>query len=378
MFSKGAPHVYNKTVPTYNEPMNRQPFQKYRLALISVFTAALLGGQASTAAAPPAGGDYAQGTRLYQKGDYAQALPLFCQVVKSQPANVSALLYCGNCYFNLGHASEASSCYQYILKHFPASPEAKSAQQVLARLPAAAGASAASAATPASASTLASAPAAKQKLSKEEIIDKMTYTVRAQAGRPEVSDLIVAQTKRALSEYPTNLLAFLYKRGCRICLTPTLIDKDPELVNTHPKGYEEGQTYRNCPACFQWPSSPGAHGEVTVCEYSFIGDGPDLRHNPDNLPALRHELGHALDYYLGGVSRTDEYRHQYYLDLGQMDDDTRARLAYYTQKDRTGPSESMAELLGYKFGNQDDERATSVHNNFKLTARYLDDLFAKM
>src|SRR6185436_14721642 len=122
-----------------------------------------------------------------------------------------------------------------------------------------------------------------------------------------------------------------------------LIDKEPELVNTQPSGYEEGTTYRNCPGCFDG-------GEIVICEYTFIGDSDDLRAQKDTVSTLRHEIGHALDYCLGGYSTTTAFKHAHALDAGSMDEDAKPQLAYYLQKDISGPIETFAELVCAKLG----------------------------
>jgi hypothetical protein len=68
------------------------------------------------------------------------------------------------------------------------------------------------------------------------------------------------------------------------------------------------------------------------------------------IPKLNHEMGHALDAFLGNLTQTEEFKHVYYLDLGRLDQPTKERLSYYTQKSDGGPSEAFAEIFAGLYG----------------------------
>jgi hypothetical protein len=64
-----------------------------------------------------------------------------------------------------------------------------------------------------------------------------------------------------------------------------------------------------------------------------------------------------------------------------MDDDMKAKLAYFVQKDRAGPSETFAELMCFRYGGRTDnqrDRNEQMHSSFKLTYAFIDKMLAKV
>jgi hypothetical protein len=329
--------------------------------------------------------DMRQAIALYNQRNYAAALQSFTAISTKEPANASALYYSANCEIGLGHTTNAIIIYRRLVANSATSGEATSARTVLQRMGIHIDASASDSAGSRDSSEVdgrsvgkngdgkfsenALARSSRAPLSadaKDRIIDKFVVPVRALAGRPDISETTLYSIKETLRQYPTPLLGVLYSRGCKVYLTPTLIDKEPQLVNRQPAGYEEGETYRNCPGMF--------NGSIVLCEKVFVGDGPDLRRAPDIIGTLRHELGHAVDWYLGNLTAKDDYKHQYLLDLGTIDDETKAKLSYFCQKDFRGPKETFAELMCFKYGGRPSGsgRTDLVGSSFKLTRSYVD------
>jgi hypothetical protein len=316
---------------------------------------------------------------LYNQKNYASALAIFLSISANKPDNPQVLYYAANCQIGLGKTSAALSLYREIVQRFPHSAEANSAQSILRRLGANTVKTFAGESKKVSDdSSQAPSTSTGQRISKssrrsllsaekkEVVIDNMVVKVRAQADRPEVSDTAMRSVKLALKYYPTPLLNVLYVRGCKIYVTPTMIDKEPQLTNRQPAGYEDGATFRNCPGMF--------NGNVVLCEKEFVGDGPELKNTPDIVGTLRHELGHAVDWYLGSLTSKDDFKHQYLLDLGGMSDDLKNQLAYFCQKDRRGPAETFAELMCLKYGGRPkgSYRTELVGESFKRSRAYVD------
>ena len=323
--------------------------------------------------------DSSAAVALYNHQQYQAAMTAFAAIVEKSPRNTSALYYLANCDVGLGKTSAAISVYKHIVDAFPSSPEAASAITVLQRMGIRYGAAPSSSnsapgkadnSRPGNATTRGRTPVTAE--NKASVINKIVVPVRALAGRPEVSQQTIDSIKGALSQYPTPLLSILDARGMKIFITPTMIDKEPQLVNTKPSGYEDGSTFRNCPGMF--------NGNVVLCEYRFVDDGLDLAKCPDIVGTLRHELGHGVDHYLGRVTKSDDFKHQYLLDLGTIDDGVKNQLAYFCQKDFRGPSETFAELMCYKYGGrpQGNERTALVGTSFKLTMAFVNKLMSKV
>jgi tetratricopeptide (TPR) repeat protein len=172
--------------------------------------------------------NFSTAVSYYNNKNYTAALNLFSNIIQHDSSNVTAIYYAANCNVALNKKDTAIRLYTFIVKNYSNTQEATSATQALAKL--SPGSSTADTANSSTQSELHAAPDG------ERIIETMVKTVRAQAERPNISTGFLSEVKEALNQYPSQLLLFLYSRGCKIYLTPTLIDKDPELANTQPKG----------------------------------------------------------------------------------------------------------------------------------------------
>ena len=341
-----------------------------------------------------ADGDFEKGTRLYAQKQFKPALTVFSSLYQADPKNLTALFYAANCLMAMGQSGEAIKAYNTIVSASPHSAAGIAADGALKSINANSSAIAVAKSnvgvhkmsdeklpTAAAQYRANGAPgefkSAKDILkgdSKTQEIDSLIKVVRAQADRPYVSADFIADTKSALGQYPTSLLHLLAKKNIHIKLTPTMVDNDPSLGYKQPRGYEDGKTYKNCPGLFNGY-------EIVLCEYEFIGESNDLRKCFGPMGTLRHELGHAVDRCLGTVTRQEEFRHRYLLDIGTIDDDMKSKLTYYLQKDRAGPSETFAEIMCNKYGGRpssDSRRPEEVARAFKGTTAYIDSLIAAL
>lgn len=351
-------------------------FRNTRTAATAAFLAALAAcASAVFVAATATEGHFAAGVRLYNEKNYTQAINEFVEVTKTEPRNVTAYYYGANCYYQLGKRDEAIKFYWFIVRSFPQSREAAQVKGFLQRIdPNFARNTADRTSGSLPTLTAAQAPArrqsrAPQQKSKEQMIQEMVKVVKALKDRPNISPQLLERIKSALRAYPDPLLALLNQEKCLIYVTPTMIDKDPELQNTKPAGYEEGSTYKNCPGRFDGYN-------IVLCEYTLENDF-DVEPAQDPIGTLRHELGHAVDAYMDQISETQEFRHAYRLDVGEIDDDTKSKITYYLQKDVRGPRETFAELMCQHFGGRENkwqkQRCQLVYQNFKRAVNVMKD-----
>lgn len=317
---------------------------------------------------------------LYKvKKDYPAATDAFYKIAVCQPDNIEAFIYYANSLYMQKQTDKAIKAYWYVVRRFPSHKRGYEIKEYLRKLDPAYATHIndpryASIGSDSKTSTTKIAKAGPNRAS-EAVINDIVKTVKPLKGRPAVSTNLIDRAKDALRAYPGNLLQTIYDRGCRIWLTPTMIDKEPSLEHQQPSGYMEGHTYKDCPGMFY-------SGGIVVCEFT-IGNGFDWNACDDPIGTLRHELGHAVDYYLGEISESEEYRHAYRLDQGSItDDSTRNKLHYYMQKDIRGQHECFAELMAAKFGKGEfrlkkDEDNELVEANFPRTMKVIEKRLAE-
>jgi tetratricopeptide (TPR) repeat protein len=338
--------------------------------------------------------DFEKATKLYAQKQYKPAFALFSAIYAADHKNLTALFYCANCQLAAGQKADAIKAYTSIVAASPGSAAGIAAKSALQSVDASSSATSLAisnnvvtqmqTASIGKAAAINRANAAPGEIksthkilsgdAKTQEIEEIVQTVRAQADHPNISESFVSEAKQALTEYPTPLLHLLAKKGIHIKLTPTMIDNDPSLAYQQPRGYEDGKTFKNCPGLFDGY-------DIVVCEYEFIGDSNDVRKCQGPMGTLRHELGHAVDRCLGGVSRKEEFRHLYLLDIGTIDDEVKNKIGYYLQKDKAGPAETFAEIMCHKYGGRpagDGRKPEEVAGAFKMTTAYINKLIANI
>lgn len=347
-------------------------FQSFCRSLVLVLGCSL------TLAAPAEADPYSSGMAKLKAKEYAGAADDLLQASKADPSNFTALYYAANALFRTGRKDDAISLYWYIARHFSTRKEAYQVRDFLKKYDSSYAAHSATrtfGAIPAASANAGSGSTSSEPQvssgpvrSKTEIIEDIVKVVRPLKMRPNVSKGLIDGAKTALKAYPDKLLEVVYLSGCRIQLTPTLIDFEPGAENTKPRGYEDGSTFKDCPGMFTGKA-------IVVCEYT-IGNGYDCSKTSDPLGTLRHELGHAVDWFLGDISHSEEFKHAYYLDSGKVDASVAGKISYYLQKASGGPSETFAELMAFKYGGREnkarDEACDIVGKSFPLATKILE------
>jgi hypothetical protein len=247
----------------------------------------------------------------------------------------------------LGQAAAAKQTYNIIVTSFPGTPEANSAASFLSRLQ-----------PPSATATGAAAPAGKPASERpalaptavpaEGSLSNIVSIVRPLQDHPAVSEELTSSVIDTLDHYPRSVKALLRQGHIKVCLTTTLIDRNPELKNREGRGYE-GATYKSCPGMFY-------RHDIVICERTMDEDSEIVRAPIplDNIMnTLDHECGHALDQCLGDFSQSDEFMHAYLLDSARIEPDVQRELAYYLQKSVAGQQECCGELIGIILGSED-------------------------
>lgn len=299
--------------------------------------------------------EFNQGTDLYAKKKYREALLKFMEASNANPKNSLALLFLGNCCLYIGEKEHGIKYYQTLYSRFPTSPAGLQAKQWLEKaglLTQFQRTSPRKAAAP--------GPVAAS-------IDGIVSVVRPRADRPAVSAEKVKAIQKALEGIPEAVKGCLLinKVKVRIYITPTVEDYEPGCKYQEASGYEGG-TYKSCPAFY-------INGKVVIAEHTLDEDDESVSDpiaEGDMKNALYHELGHALDDCLNDLSESKEFRHVYWQDQARIDSETAHRLRYFLQQSTVGQGECCAELIGGLLGMHRDHTPL-MREAFPLTLQFL-------
>lgn len=314
---------------------------------------------------------FEDGVKLYNQKQFKQALPIFIGFLKTNPRSPSSYLYIANCYYGLNQIELAKQTYQILITSFPNSSEALTAREFVTRLQAhseSAGDSVAKSKTEKS-DTLLKKAVTKSSVSDRPVGDLNVRIIRPLQDHPVVSLSVITAVREQIRKYPKSVKKMLYENHIEVVLTPTLIDKNPEMKNQEGRGYD-GYTLKSCPGMFQDGRS------IVICERT-MDEYTESVHDPIPteriLATLNHECGHAIDSCLGDLSESDEFKHVYLLDAAaaqRLDASVSRDLAYYLQKSEAGQQECCGELLGIILGT-DNDRSEKMKTAFPQTINFL-------
>jgi hypothetical protein len=310
---------------------------------------------------------YQQGVAAYNSKRYNEAASLMYESIHSEEAGANAWLYMANSYFALGQKNKAEETYQGITARFPNTPQCTMAAQALQRM----GGSTASSVA-AGRSTVSSAVDSRIKDMVDSVaggagkpLRERVTIVKPVMGHDPVSRQTIRIVQNCFSKIPPKVQAILAKNNIDFVITPTMIDKYPEGAYQEVRGYEGG-TSKSCPGLFD--------DHTVVIAQATVEEGSNEVKRP--IPAdqiegtFLHEVGHALDACLDWYSTSNEFRHNYYLDIAHVPDDVAPKISYYLQKSHAGQIESCAELTSLLLGNE-RRHAAELRQYFPLTLAYI-------
>lgn len=308
---------------------------------------------------------FQRGLIEYNKKNYPTAVQYFLKARKERPKDPNVLFYLGNCYFCSNQKNEGLGFYDLLIKEFP---NTRSAQLAAVYIQQIAPERIQQTKPITDSAPLGTSNKDKKTQQRDFTADDLVVVLKRTGERQNCPAPLISSIKDALNRYPKGLRNCLGLSGCKIYITPSTIEKDPRLQNSKPGGYEDGTTWKNCPGY--------THGrEIVICAYVMAPDESGWVAADDPIGTLRHETGHELDYLGGWISEHEDYKHNFYLDTGVMDDYTKQVLAYYVQKAEGGPCESFAEitccLLGGANSEQRKDRQKLILRSFPKSVKYV-------
>lgn len=316
-----------------------------------------------------AGDAFQNAVSLYGKQDYRSCVPLLENYIRANPTNKVAYCYLANSYFALGNYDQAKKLAEYVVVNFTMTPESASCGELIARIQE----KMEKAQKSGRKGSESQAASGMQKASSSHggtiggafNIDSFIYTVRGNVDTGDVSPEFLQKVKAVVSSVPQNVLARLQHSGCKVCVTPRMADKLPGFSHQRPRGWDEDKSGKHVDGLF--------NGEVIICEHSIsYKDDFEYVKNERYAGVLRHEMGHAVDWYYGRLSTTEELKHSYLLELARVDVDAREReIAYYAQKSDAGRSECFAELFGAMVGGGCSKYDSMLMASFPNTAKLI-------
>jgi hypothetical protein len=328
---------------------------------------------------PSAGSEYVgnsfqKAVQEYNKRDFKAAQKLFLQAYQEKPKDPDVLFYLGNCYFYLKQKESGLETYWTLISNFPKTAKSKQAIVYLQKVaPDFLLKQQEKAATqvPGPKSSETDKKHQEKNTNRDYTADDVMVILKRTAERQDCPTQLISTLKETFNRFPKGVRYLLGSRGCKIYITPSTIEMDPRLQNTQPRGYEDGTTWKNCPGY--------TYGnEIVICAYVMEHDESGWVAADDAVSTLRHETGHEIDYLIGDISEHEEYKHNFLLDVGAMDDDTRQALAYYTQKADAGLHESFAEIICSLFGGGTTKRRIDrqklMVQHFPLSVKYVTQL----
>lgn len=151
---------------------------------------------------------------------------------------------------------------------------------------------------------------------------------------------ILPRVKSGLSTIPASIKDALFKEGYKIIITPTML---------YGKGSDDLERRSN----YDVGSSNNIAGQYRSSEHAvYIPEKASYRNEPprlqgdDLIHVLRHEFGHAYDFYLHHASSSDQFMQAYNEDSSKLTNSQRTNFSYFSmQEPGTSSTELFAELF---------------------------------
>jgi tetratricopeptide (TPR) repeat protein len=302
-------------------------------------------------------GEYQTALELYGKKQYPAAAQYFEIASIADPTNVSANYYAGYCFYLAGKRNEAVRSFWRLARAFPSRKEGLQAREYLKKIDPDFAKNSSGAVFSAnsgthqttSVSTIGDVAQSRAKPSARSLVNNLVSVKRSAGKNANVSNEYVEKIKELLVTMPLSVLLLMRDKGGSVMIVSSVVEHDMRIQNTVPRGWD---------ADFNWKDSPAlTHGkQVVVSQYRNDPRTGEVIETSREIGVVRHEFGHAIDHCLNDFTESAEFKHAHYLDAAKVPDEYRAKLDYYLQRDRGGPSETFAELYCYSQGGETDKR----------------------
>jgi len=150
---------------------------------------------------------------------------------------------------------------------------------------------------------------------------------------------------RGLSKISGHVLRALRNAGYRVAISESLVDAVPAARNQQVRGYQAHSTWDTVYGMFNRTTKRVVMAEKALQPDGFGMSMQPLRDTARREGIIRHEVGHAVDQYLGNLSHTPEYMAAYDKGSRSISAYEAKVLNYYLQPGDAGREETFAEIF---------------------------------
>lgn len=288
--------------------------------------------------------EYKLGMLSYQGRRYKEAAIFFLKAMSTEPKNPKAFYYAGYCLYMDGRKEDAFNTFKLLVNSMPDTKEAIQAKSFLKQNDKSYSTTLRSkSASPASVNVTVKSESSKN--TSDYYASKLVKVHKPRGKVPAVSASYISEIQRLLIALPVSVLKKLCDNDAKVSIYPSVVENDYRMQNTRPRGWDEGTSWSE--------SSAFCRGtEVVISQYVINQNTGDYQDASDQVGAIRHEVGHALDHCLD-ISDSEQWKHMHRLEAANIPPEMRKRLDYYL-KPESGTSETFAELFNEKFGGYTD------------------------
>lgn len=200
----------------------------------------------------------------------------------------------------------------------------------------------------------------------------------------QTGDNILTEVVQALDVMPANAIEALARTGCRVVIVRRLSTTNKGFKNGHPTGYSKESSWDAAGGAYDVDhnivfiprqiltlvylakTKIDASGQaIIVGQPRMLKSGPAIVVNQRIQAVVGHELGHALDAYLGRYSESDCFKKAYLRDKEELSEKQKMQFAWYLQLDNDqGCSETFAELFNNVCGAGSSESSKRLYAVF--------------